>query len=144
MTSVRYLPDVNVLIALADTEHAGYEAASNWFQGIGDSEFFLCPITEAGFVRLVSMPQLGKRELKDAIALLREITHLPGYRYLPITETWLSVVQPFASCLHGYKQVTDAYLLGLAIKENAVLVTLDQHIEALADVQFSSNLLTLQ
>lgn len=135
---------MNVLLALSDREHVGYELASKWFNGIGDARFILCPITEAGFIRIASMPQLGKRELKDAIALSREMTRLPGYCYWPITDTWLSLVQPFASRLHGYKQVTDAYLLGLAIKGNAVLVTLDHHIEAVADVQFSRNLLTLR
>jgi hypothetical protein len=144
LTDVSYLPDVNVLLALSDREHVGYELASKWFNGIGDARFILCPITEAGFIRIASMPQLGKRELKDAIALSREMTRLPGYCYWPITDTWLSLVQPFASRLHGYKQVTDAYLLGLAIKGNAVLVTLDHHIEAVADVQFSRNLLTLR
>lgn len=144
MTDVSYLPDVNVLVALSDTGHAGHELASGWFKGIGDSKFILCPITEAGFVRVASMPQLGSRDLKDAVALLREMTRLPGYGYWPITESWLSLVKPFASRLHGYRQVTDAYLLGLAIKGNAVLVTLDQHIEAVADVEFSRNLLTLR
>ena len=144
MTDVSYLPDVNVLVALSDTEHVCYELASTWFQGIGDARFILCPITEAGFIRVASMPQLGNRELKDAIALAREMSRLPGYCFWPISESWLSLVEPFRSRLHGYKQVTDAYLLGMAIKGNAVLVTLDHHIEAVADVQFSRNLLTLR
>ena len=144
MTDGGYLPDVNVLIALSDTEHVGYELASNWFRGIGDARFILCPITESGFIRVACMPQLGKRELKDAIALAREMTRIPGYCYWPITETWLSLVQPLRPRLHGYRQVTDAYLLGLVIRGNAVLVTLDQRMEAVANVEFSHNLLTLR
>lgn len=57
---------------------------------------------------------------------------------------WLQLIQPFASRLHGYRQVTDAYLLGLAIKHNVVLVTLDEHIQALAGLEFKRNLRTLQ
>jgi predicted nuclease of predicted toxin-antitoxin system len=45
--------------------------------------------------------------------------------------------------MHGYRQVTDAMLLGLAICNDAVLVTLDQKVQSLAGEKFKANLLTL-
>ncbi len=144
MSKIRYLPDVNVLIALSDDAHEAHPTATKWFKARGTNEWFLCPLTEAAFVRLSAAPNVGNKEMKDAIAMLREMAQLPGYRYWPITEPWLQLVKPFASRLHGYKQVTDAYLLGLAIKQNGVLVTLDQHVKALAGAEYRQYLLTLE
>jgi predicted nucleic acid-binding protein len=87
---------------------------------------------------------MGGRKISDAVALLREMTRLPGYRYLPIRESWLSLIEPFTLRLQGHRQVTDAYLLGLAIRHKAVLVTLDQSIQAMAGREFQSSLLTLR
>ncbi len=47
------------------------------------------------------------------------------------------------SSLHGYRQVTDALLLGLAIRNEAILVTLDRSIQALAGEAYAANVLTL-
>lgn len=143
MSKSLYLPDVNVLIALSNDVHEGHQAATGWFKGRGGDEWALCPITEAGFIRLSTAPHVGNKEMIDAIALLEEMTRLPGYRFLPISDRWFTLVKPFCARLHGYRQVTDAYLLGLAIKESAVLVTLDTHIEALAGAEYSRFLLTL-
>lgn len=141
----KYLPDVNVLIALSNEDHAQFLLANKWFQKIEpEARFVLCPLTEAGFVRLSAAPHVGRREFSDAVALLREMETIPNYDYWPIGESWLEAVQPFASRLHGYKQVTDAYLLGLAIKQGGILVTLDTHIAPLAGAQFAEHVLTLR
>ncbi len=144
MTEPAYLPDVNVLIALSDKEHSSYRLASNWFAGIGSSRFLLCSITESGFVRLAVSPHLAGREMPVAMNMLRRISEFPNCGYLPIQIPFLASVAPFASRLHGYRQVTDALLLGLAIENNSILVTLDRRIEALAGSEFQSHLLTLQ
>ena len=140
----KYLPDVNVLVALSDQEHEQFRPANEWFQKIEpEARFVLCPLTEAGFVRLCAAPHVGHREFSDAVDLLRDMTTLPNYDYWPINVSWLEIVQPFAARLHGYRQVTDAYLLGLAIKQGGILVTLDTHIAPLAGPQFAEHVLTL-
>jgi hypothetical protein len=78
------------------------------------------------------------------VALLREMKTKPSYDYRPIHESWQEVVQPFASRLPGYKQVTDAYLLGLAIRQVGVLVTLDAHNAPLTGPHFAAHVLTLR
>jgi len=138
-----YLPDVNVLIALSEPGHADHRRAAQWFDHIGGSRWFLCPVTEAGFVRLSADPQVGGRDIEAAIAILRQIRALPMCAHLPILETWIELVAPIAAHLHGYRQVTDALLLGLAIKHKSVLVTLDRHVQALAGKDFPENVLIL-
>jgi len=138
-----YLPDVNVLIALSDPEHSGHRAAEMWHSGIGSARFCLCPVTEAGFVRLRTNPSVGGESISSAIALLIGITALPNCGHLPIKDSWLSLIQPLTPRLHGYRQVTDALLLGLAIRNHAVLVTLDRNLKALAGERYAANLLTL-
>ena len=58
--------------------------------------------------------------------MLAEIAALPNIAHLPVAPSWLELIAPFARRLQGYRQVTDALLLGLAIRHHAVLVTLDR------------------
>jgi toxin-antitoxin system PIN domain toxin len=138
-----YLPDVNVLVALGDPSHVHHRTAENWRQRIGIARFLLCPITESGFVRLMARPSIGGLLMSDAILLLQEISALPNCASLPIEHSWLQLIQPLAPRLYGHRQVTDALLLGLAIRNNATLVTLDRAIQALAGEAYAANLLTL-
>jgi hypothetical protein len=143
LTEPAYLPDVNLLVALSDPSHVHYLAADNWRQRIGNARFLLCPITEAGFVRLMANPIIGGLSMNGAILLLQEIAALPSCESLPIEHSWLELIQPLTPRLHGYRQVTDALLLGLAIRNGAILVTLDRRIQALAGEDYAVNLLTL-
>jgi len=50
---------------------------------------------------------------------------------------------PFSERIFGHKQITDAYLLGLAVKDDGILVTLDKRLGFLAGTRYSQNLLIL-
>jgi len=143
LSKTRYLPDVNVLLALTIRGHEFYSIATKWFEARGSGEFLLCPLTETRFLRLSTDPKIGNQQLRDAIFLLREFSALSGFRYLPIPDSWLNLTAPFIWRLHGHKQVTEAYLLGLAIHENAVLVTLDTRVQSWAAPDYNKHLLTL-
>ena len=143
MSERAYLPDVSILIALSDPEHAAHDAAAAWHQSIGSAKFLLCPVTEAGFVRLMATPSVGGESMSGAILLLREIAALPNVAHLPVAPTWRELIEPLTPRLLGHRQVTDALLLGLAIRNGAILVTLDHSIQALAGEAYASNLLTL-
>jgi len=138
-----YLPDVNVLVALSDPSHVHHRTADNWRLRIGNARFLLCLITEGRFVRLMANPSIGGLSMSDAILLLQEIAAIPNCENLPLEHSWLELIQPLIPRLHGYRQVTDALLLGLAIHNGAVLVTLDRSIQALAGEAYAANLLTL-
>ena len=141
----RNLLDLNVLIALADPEHAHREQARRWFLSSGKNDWGICPLTEAGFIRITthSALQAATLTVEQAIATLHELRAHPGCHYWPITEaeSWASVTAPFASRISGHQQITDAYLLGLAIKNNGILVTFDRGLTYLAGPRFSRNLL---
>ena len=51
-----HLLDINVLVALFDSAHVHHEAAHRWFANVGNASWATCPITENGFVRVVSIP----------------------------------------------------------------------------------------
>jgi uncharacterized protein len=142
------LLDLNVLIALTDKDHADREKAERWFLSMGKDSWGLCPLTEAGFIRIATNPAMQPAAItvERAVAILKALGARPGYRYWPITEaeTWVAVTAPFASRITGHQQVTDAYLLGMAIKENGVLVTFDRGLKYLAGPQFARHLLVLE
>jgi hypothetical protein len=139
---------LNVLIALTDLEHIHRRKAERWFLSKGKDDWGVCPLTEAGFIRITTNPvmKLGTITLERAIAILQSLRAHPGYRYWPITEaeTWVAVTAQFVSRISGHQQISDAYLLGLAIKEDGVLVTFDRGLKHLAGPQFSRHLLVLE
>jgi len=142
----RNLPDLNVLLALIDDEHMYYRTAQDWFNSSGKENWGLCPLTESGLVRLVTNPVMGPmyRTFDEAKAILEDLAQRSGYSYWPITESWAMLTAPITERIFGHRQVTDAYLLGLAIKEDGVLVTFDRGLKYLAGPEFSKNLLILE
>jgi len=140
----RYLLDVNVTIALASTAHEHHRLVKQWFNASPDREWSLCAFTEAGFVRIATAPRRGQISMIEATSLLKNLTQHPGYLYLPITADWQTLCQPFFKRLYGTNQVTDAYLLGLAVREGLVLVTMDKAIVHLAGNEFRKHLLLLK
>jgi len=142
-SSRRWLPDVNVLMALAHTEDGAHRLATEWHARLGDERLCLCAVTEAGFVRLTASPKIGAQSMAEAISMLREIAALPQIEKLDIRGSWLELCAPLMPRLQGHRQISDALLLGLAIKNDAVLVTLDRGFESLAGEKFRANLLTL-
>jgi predicted nucleic acid-binding protein len=86
----------------------------------------------------------GPRPIEEAISLLTRVVAHPGYRYWPIVERATTLIAPFAARIFGHQQITDACLLGLAVKENGVLVTMDKALSYLAGSQYRHNLLVLE
>jgi toxin-antitoxin system PIN domain toxin len=139
------LLDVNVLIALLEPGHGFFQKAQEWFRSSGRDNWGVCPLTEIEFVRITTNPSFfpGPRTYEQATSILAELADRPGYRYWPFTESWAALTAPFASRITGHRQITDAYLLGLAIKENGVLVTFDRGIKYMAGPEFIRNVLIL-
>jgi len=138
-----HLLDVSVLIALTDEGHVHHKIAMKWFNTSG-LDWGLCAFSEAGFFRISVNPKLGQLTFRDATNILAALTKRPGYRYWPLTAAWDDYVAPFRERVWGHRQVTDAYLLGLAIKENGILVTLDKAIRSMAGPKFGKHVLVLE
>jgi uncharacterized protein len=138
----RYLLDVNVFFALVSENHIHHQLATTWFNTPG-LRWAICPFTEAGFLRNATAPHSGQITINEATAVLARMTQEPGYHYLPITADWQTLCSPFFTRLYGTKQITDAYLLGLALREGLVLVTTDKAILHLAGNEHSKHVLLL-
>ena len=112
--ALRYLLDVNVLIALTIQDHVHHKIVKAWFYASPDLQWATCAFTEAGFLRNATAPRPGQVTMTEATAVLTGLCQHPGYHYLPISVNWQTLCGPFFTRLHGTKQVTDAYLLGPA------------------------------
>ncbi|MDR3368684.1 TA system VapC family ribonuclease toxin [Rhodoferax sp.] len=143
MSEPNYLLDVNVLIALTDEAHVHYRIVMSWFVTSG-LDWGLCAFSQAGFLRISVNPKLGRLTFDDAADILGALTKRPGYRYWPITASWPELVAPFRERVWGHQQITDAWLLGLVIQENGVLVTLDKAIKHMAGPKFGKHVLVLE
>jgi toxin-antitoxin system PIN domain toxin len=138
----KYLLDVNVLLALLAENHIHYQLVTDWFS-TPELWWAVCPFTEAGFIRNATAPRNGSITVSEATKVLARIAKQPGYHYLPITADWQTLTRPFFARIFGTKQVTDAYLLGLAIREDCVLVTMDKAILHMAGSEHRKHVLLL-
>jgi len=145
LSKPRYLLDLNALIALVDPDSRQYSAMQTWFDLQGKNDWGVCPLTEAGFIRVTTNPiyKGSGRSVAQATSILQKLSVQPGYRYWMINHKWADVTAPFEMRVTGHQQVTDAYLLGLAIIEKGILVTFDRAIKYLAGTDYSKNLLVL-
>jgi hypothetical protein len=114
-----------------------------WFRTPG-LDWGLCAFSEAGFLRVSSNPSVGGLRLGEAGQILGALAELAGYRFWPIASGWASLAAPFSDRVFGHQQITDACMLGLAINENGVLVTLDKAIRYMAGPQLSKHVLVLE
>lgn len=140
----RYLLDVNVLVALIARSHVHHRLVKDWFYASPSLPWDLCALTEAGFLRNATAARSGQISMNEATMILKQLARHPGYRYLPITADWPTLSSPFSTRLYGTKQVTDAYLLGLAVRDGLLLVTMDKAILHLAGKEHSQHVLLLE
>jgi len=129
LTKALHLVDVNVLIARLFESHEHHGLAREWFNTPG-LQWALCPWAEAGLLRFATQPD--RLSMSEATGLLDELALHPGYHYHPSVHNWRTLTKPFFRRLHGHNQVTDAYLLGLAIHDKRILATFDKRILHLA------------
>jgi len=139
------LLDVNMLVALLWGSHEDHKRVRTWFVGSSKVGWATCPFTQAGCVRILSNPAFSKNapSLQQALELLSVNLNHPSHVFWPDDLTLIEAVRPMERLLVGHKQVTDAYLLGLAIRRKAKLITLDRSISALLAKEKQASLLTL-
>ena len=137
--------DVNVLIALAHEDHTAHLKAKRWFRSAAEMRWATCPLTEAGFVRVVSNPRYQEPTVDpdEARAMLAALRALPGHQFWPIDFGFEEAVAPFAERFFGHQQVADVYLLALAIRKRGKLVTLDRGLTFLAGDEFAGSVVPL-
>ena len=134
MVGPGYLLDVNTLLALFWPTHEHHVRVRTWFRSDASRRWITCPFTQAGFVRLASNPALTPDavSVSEALELLVANLRHPGHALWPDDLDVHSALSLCAGRLQGYRQITDAYLLGLALHHKGHLVTLDRGIASLA------------
>lgn len=130
-----YLLDTNLLIALFWPSHERHDLAVKWFTRHRTRGWATCPITQSGFVRIVSNPGFSRDAVqpREAIQVLAANTAAKDHAFWPDEPPVAEAVAFAGIRLMGHQQVTDAYLLGLAIRRGGILATLDQRIEVLTE-----------
>jgi uncharacterized protein len=131
---IRFLFDVNVLVALMWPAHEAHAVVQAWFRRNATRGWATCPLTQAGFVRIVSNPAFSPQAVlpEQALDLLSVNLSHPNHVFWPDDLPFAQAIEPFLPRLTGHRQVTDAYLLGLATHRKGRLLTLDRGIPALA------------
>ncbi len=123
---MRALLDVNVLIALLDSDHVSHGAAMSWFARHAREGWASCPITQNGCVRIMSNPGYP-----HALPVRAVIEHLAVACADEVHEFWsdeVTLLDPGTvdrTRIHGPRQLTDIYLLALAVAHEGRFVTFD-------------------
>jgi toxin-antitoxin system PIN domain toxin len=124
------LLDVNVLVALFDPDHVHHDLAHDWFAHDGAKGWATCPVTENGFVRIVSNPKYRPDAPPASAALdrLRRFCAGGHHHFWPDAVSLRDESLFVAAAIRGHRQLTDMYLLGLARKKGGRLATFDRTI----------------
>jgi uncharacterized protein len=128
-----FLLDVNVLVALAWPAHRSYEKVHKWFSNHGREGWATCSLTQAAFVRILSNPAFSPNALTptDALVLLRNNLSHVSHKFWADQVGLPELFAAFSASLKGHQQVTDAYLLGLALSKQGKLATMDHSLISL-------------
>lgn len=124
---MRWLLDVNALIALAHQGHADHSRVMRWFASLMDSDAGLatCALTEIGFVR-VSIQAGFENDAPGAAETLQGLKTSSRIPFELIPDPLGADRLP--AYVLGAKQVTDGHLLELAKEFSMRLATLDKGI----------------
>jgi hypothetical protein len=126
---MRALLDVNVLIALLDADHVSHGLSREWMSQSASGGWASCPLTQNGCVRIMShhgypnalpVPRVMQR--------LREATVSAHHVFWPDDLSLLDEDVADATRIHGPRQLTDLYLLALAVRRAGRFVTFDRSI----------------
>jgi hypothetical protein len=122
------LLDVNLLVALFDPDHVHHDPAHAWFGTHRSSGWATCPLTENGVVRILSNPAYSPSTERPAEIARR----LASFRKSGHHVFWPDDVSVCDSGLFsltvGHRQLTDVYLLALAVRRGGRLATFDRSI----------------
>ena len=124
-----YLLDVNALVALGFLQHEFHERVAGWLRASllkGDAELATCPITELGFVRVLTQAAQYQFTVTQARELLLKLkaSHAIKFTFIPDDHD----ISRLPGWVKTARQTTDGHLAELARTNRAVLATLDGQI----------------
>ena len=127
---MRSLLDVNVLVALVDRQHVAHVAAHRWLAENLTEGWASCPITENGCVRVLTNPRYpAPVGAVQVLEKLRKAMAGGHHEFWP-DDISITASELFQSgSVQGHQQITDFYLLSLAVAHGGRLVTFDRGIQ---------------
>ena len=126
---MRALLDINILIALLDSQHIHHRLANAWLTKHIDHGWASCPLTQNGAIRIMSQPAYPNSLPAARVAeRLAEATNTQWHDFWPDNISLLDAERLDWSAVLGSRQVTDCYLLALAVHHQGRFVTLDRRI----------------
>lgn len=122
----RALLDINVLIALLDLDHVHHHRARSWLESEAHYGWASCPLTENGCVRIMSQSKYPSPvPTSEVIKRLQDAATTSYHEFWPDDLSILDQRVVDSARIHGPKQVTDVYLLALAVKHGGRFATFD-------------------
>lgn len=126
---MRALLDINVVIALLDVDHLMHAAAQRWLTHELHAGWASCPVTQNGVLRILSQPAYpNHRPVAEVAERLAEACSHPSHHFWSGGVCLISPAGVNWAQLLGHRQVTDAYLLAVAVAEGGRFVSFDQRI----------------
>lgn len=126
---MRYLLDVNALVALGFLEHEFHARVALWVRSLANGtsyELLTCAITELGFVRVLSQAPHYGLTLTQARAILVRLKKQRAVPFGFISDDHdISRLPPWVK---SGRQTTDGHLAELAKAHDSALATLDERI----------------
>ena len=126
---MRALLDINILIALLDTGHIMHDAATSWLELEIENGWASCPLTQNGTIRILSQPAYPNSQ-PAALVAERLMEACANDQHLFWTDS-ISLLSDKTINWHkilGHRQITDSYLLALAVQNEGRFVTFDQNV----------------
>lgn len=126
---MRALFDVNVLLAVLQPDHAHHEPAQQWWATNRAEGWASCPISQNGFVRIISQPRYPKPMAPAvAVGVFADLIEGTDHQFWPDDISLLDARHVDPTRILGPRQLTDIYLLALAVKNGGRFVTFDRAI----------------
>ncbi len=126
---MRGLLDVNVLIAALDAGHLHHRRVREWLAAEGAHGWSSSPLTQNGCIRIMSQPGYpAPLRPMEVIERLQEATRHHSHAFWADDVSLLDPEVIQSERVVSPRQVTDLYLLALAVRHNGRLVTLDGRI----------------
>ena len=126
---MRALFDVNVLIALHDSDHVHHATAAHWLQAQIEHGWASCPITQNGCLRIMAQPSYAQPQPMNAlVSMLVRSTSTPYHAFWPDDISLLNAAHFQQAHFHSPRQLTDLYLLALAVHHGGRLVSFGRRV----------------
>ena len=127
---MRLLLDVNVLVALLDEAHIHHAVAQN-LVAQPNLKIATCALTENGVLRVLNLPgysSYGPAGFAEVRAQLAQLSKDTDHEFWPCDVTVQDDSKIDWTRIMGHNQITDAYLLALAVAHDGALATLDHRV----------------